>query len=234
MSLFHQSQKVDSNYNEHSAAVSGSESELTKLRIKNQALQELLKGHLLKTALQNDEDDTATSSITLPEKTNNTITPEILHTHTTQTEARIAKKEVIQILTLEIPVVTERQSIFERLSIKDASPKTWAEQDLRRLIDSTVAGKAIPHTPRDLARKLLDEQNGSQFTQRIVDAPPPKKIMLRNSTSIMAKLVQPTISGIINKLWHINFQMMQSYVEYFVLVYGMQPLDGLLDYPLAR
>lgn len=60
-------------------------------------------------------------------------------------------------------------SVFERLS----SPKTWAEDDLRKLIDVIIAEKAITHTPGDLAKMSLGEQNGSPFTQRIAEAPPP-------------------------------------------------------------
>ena len=56
----------------------------------------------------------------------------------------------------------------------------WAENDLRILISSTVARKAIPHTPRDLARKSLGEQSGSRFIQRIADAPHSKKFYAPN------------------------------------------------------
>lgn len=79
----------------------------------------------------------------------------------------------VQISTPEVLIVAQRES--EMLSTKDAGPKTWAEQDLRRLIDSTVARKAIPHTPRYLARKSLRDQRSSPFTQRIADVPPSKK-----------------------------------------------------------
>lgn len=57
-------------------------------------------------------------------------------------------------------------------------PKAWAKHNLRRLIDSTVAGKAIANTLWDLAKKSLGEQNDSPFTQRIVDALPPKKFSM--------------------------------------------------------
>lgn len=51
---------VDSNYNDD-IAVDGSQSELTKLRLENQALQLLLRENLNKSTLQN-EDDTEVSS----------------------------------------------------------------------------------------------------------------------------------------------------------------------------
>lgn len=60
--------------------------------------------------------------------------------------------------------------------MKDFGLKTWAEHNVKRLIDFTVIGKAIPHIQRDLARKSLGEQSGSLFTQMIADALPPKRI----------------------------------------------------------
>lgn len=71
-------------------------------------------------------------------------------------------------------------SVFERLS----SPKTWAEDDLRKLIDVIIAEKAITHTPGDLAKMSLGEQNGSPFTQRIAEAPPPHQRSLPCQSSI--------------------------------------------------
>lgn len=50
--------------------------------------------------------------------------------------------------------------------------------DLKKLIDSIVTGKAVAHTPRDLAKNSLGEQNGSHFTLRIAYAPPPKKFSI--------------------------------------------------------
>lgn len=74
---------MDNNYNEYSVVANGSESELNKLRVENQALQALLKKHLLEIALQNEEDDTTASSTgqNLQKKTNIT-TPGIFPTHT--------------------------------------------------------------------------------------------------------------------------------------------------------
>lgn len=109
-----------------------------------------------------------------------TIRPPILVVHTkaeTHTKSRLAEKaKAVQISTLEVPVVVQRQSVLERLSGKDVGPKTWAEHDLRKVINFAIVGKAISHTPRVLSRKSLGERSVSSFTQRIVDAPPPKKL----------------------------------------------------------
>lgn len=51
-----------SNYNDQNVAATDSQSELTKLRLENQALQMLLKEYLKKNALLNDDDDTEASS----------------------------------------------------------------------------------------------------------------------------------------------------------------------------
>ena len=52
------------------------------------------------------------------------------------------------------------------------------EHDLRKLIDSIVARKAVAPTSRDLAKKSLGAQNGSPFTQTIANFPPPKKFSM--------------------------------------------------------
>lgn len=64
----------------------------------------------------------------------------------------------------EVPVVAQSQRVFKRLFTKYAAPKSWAKQDLRKLIDFIIVGKVIPHTPRDFTRKSLGGQNGSLFT----------------------------------------------------------------------
>lgn len=74
-------------------------------------------------------------------------------------------------------MITQRQSVFNRLIKKNAGPKMWAEHDLRRLINTTIAGKAVAHTPRDLAKRSLGEQNGSPFTPRIAKATPAEEIL---------------------------------------------------------
>ena len=94
-------------------------------------------------------------------------------------ESRLAEKaKAVQISTLEVPVVIQRQSVFNRITKNDVWPKTWAEHNVRKLIDSTMADKAVAHTPRDLAKKSYGEQNGSPFTRIITDAPPPKNFSL--------------------------------------------------------
>lgn len=55
---------IDSNYNDLSVAANNSQSELANLRLENQALQLLLKKHLKKNALQNDDDDNTEASPT--------------------------------------------------------------------------------------------------------------------------------------------------------------------------
>ena len=63
---------MDSNYNDETAA-SGSQSELTRLRLENQALQLLLKEHLNKSiSVQEEEDGDEVSSTrqALPTKEN--------------------------------------------------------------------------------------------------------------------------------------------------------------------
>lgn len=52
---------VDNNYNEDTTT-DDSQSELTKLRLENQTLQLLLREHLNKSTIQNDENDTESSS----------------------------------------------------------------------------------------------------------------------------------------------------------------------------
>ena len=81
-------------------------------------------------------------------------------------------------MTPEVPAATERTSVLNRIIEKDARPKTWVEHDLRKLIYSTVAGKAVAHTLRDLAKKSLGEQNDSPFTPRIIETSPLKKFLM--------------------------------------------------------
>ena len=81
-------------------------------------------------------------------------------------------------MTPEVPTVTQRTSVFDRIIENDARPKTWAEHDLMKLIESTVAGKAVAHTLRDLAKKSLGEQNGSPFTTRIIETSPLRKFLM--------------------------------------------------------
>ena len=81
-------------------------------------------------------------------------------------------------MTPEVPEATQRTSVFDMIIENDARLKAWAEHDLRKLIDSTVAGKAVAHTSRDLAKKSLGKQNGSPFTKRITEASPPKKFSM--------------------------------------------------------
>lgn len=46
--------------------------------------------------------------------------------------------------------------MFDRLTLKDTGPKTWAEHDLRRLISTAVA-----HTSRDLVKRSLGDRDGN-------------------------------------------------------------------------
>lgn len=101
------------------------------------------------------------------QKKNTTLPIAIVQTQAeTHIEGRLAEKaKSIQIPTLEIPIVAQRYIIFERLLEKYGGPKVWVDHNLKRLIDAIVAGKAIAHNPRDLAKKSLGEHNGSLFTQ---------------------------------------------------------------------
>lgn len=69
--------QVNNQYNDPSTAVAGSENEITKLRLNNQALQALLKEHLRKSASRNEEEDTAASSTKQPQPSKINKTPEI-------------------------------------------------------------------------------------------------------------------------------------------------------------
>lgn len=95
-----------------------SQSELTKLMLKNQTLQMLLKEHLKKNSLHNDEDDTEASSrrqVIPPENNNNTTPPApiIPPPAPTHTEGRKTEKaKAVQISTLEVPVVIQRKCVF--------------------------------------------------------------------------------------------------------------------------
>lgn len=111
---------MDNNYNMVSIVVGDMESELTKLRLENKALHLLLREHLKKYVFRNNEDETEASlaQTQSPKSHNNNSTvPEIPPPAPTQTEVRIAEKaKAIQITTPEISVVTQRQSVFDRIS----------------------------------------------------------------------------------------------------------------------
>lgn len=72
-------------------------------------------------------------------------------------------------------------SVFHRLTEPDGRQKTWAQNDLRKLIDLTMAGRSatvVAHKTRDLANKSLGEESGSLFTQKIAKYPPLKKFSM--------------------------------------------------------
>ena len=50
------------------------------------------------------------------------------------------------------------------------------------MIDKAATGRTTVQTPRELAKKSLGQQNGSPFTQRVVDAPPPRKFSVPKFT----------------------------------------------------
>ena len=168
---------VENNYDD---GMSGEESqgEITKLRLENQALQLLLREQLKKSISLQAEDGDEVSSTRRFRPTNRSTLPPVppVQNHSkAQSEGPVTEKgKGVHIATPNIPTVHQRQSVFERLTEKDSGPKVWTENDLRRLISSTVTGKAIPHTPRGLARKSLGGQNSSPLAQQIADAPPPK------------------------------------------------------------
>ena len=124
----------------------------------------LLKYHLRKQALKiddddDDDDDTKASSTSQAfpqnETGKNTTTPPTFQSQLpAQTGGRPTEKAALtQITTLEVLVVLQKRSVVDRIS--DTHPKVSAEQDLRKLIDSTIVGKAIAYTPKDLLKKVL-------------------------------------------------------------------------------
>ena len=139
---------MDSNYNDDTAA-DDLQSELTNLRLKNHALQLLLREHLNKfVSVQEEEngDEVSSTQRTLPTKKNTIPLASMVQNQTkAQSKGRVAEKvKAVYISTPEVLVVPQRQSVFERISEKDSGPKVWVENDLRRLINFTVAGKAVP------------------------------------------------------------------------------------------
>lgn len=109
----------------------------------------MLKKHLKKKIRQIQEDKTeASSTRQVNPQNNNTPLAHVNPSPAPQTiEGWVAEKaKAVQISTPEVPIVIERQNVFDRIIENDACPKTWAENDLRKLISSTVAGKAIAHT----------------------------------------------------------------------------------------
>lgn len=99
-------------------------------------------------------------------------TPEITQTTPIQIQSQFAEKvKAVQIFTPELPVEAQRQSVFERITEKDVSPKAWAEHNLKRLIETIFTRKAETHMPRDLVKKSLEEHNGSPFTQKNKSCP---------------------------------------------------------------
>lgn len=60
--------------------------------------------------------------------------------------------------------------------LEKSRPQNWAEQDSRKMTYSGIADKKVDgRTTTELGRKALGEDQGSPFTQRIQDAPTPKK-----------------------------------------------------------
>lgn len=149
---------VDSSYNEYSATVGGSKSELTKLRIENQDLQALLNEHLLKIALQTEEDDTEASSTQWAVLPKNNPPPNSYYLSSSwnpQWKPISWKNEGRSTANSGGSSGHTKAKCFWEVSTKDISPKTWAR--FEKAVDSTITGKAILHTPRDLARKSLGE-----------------------------------------------------------------------------
>lgn len=185
----------------------------------------LLKENLRKNAFQNDKDDTKASWQMIPPKKNSNTTlpaPVIPPLTPTYTEVWAAKKaNAVQISTPEVSIVTQRHGVFDKFSKKDVYPKTWADQDLRKLIGSTVVGKFATHAPMDFARKSLGEHNGSPFTQRIADAPLSKSSPCPCSTYIAAEQIQSTMCGIFNMWWPTVSQTMMLCVGCFLQVWVM-------------
>ena len=66
---------------------------------------------------------------------------------------------IFNIVTPKVPVVP-RVSIFNRLTEKESAPRTWAEDDLRVMIDRAVASKIIAQMPRELAMRSLGSRMG--------------------------------------------------------------------------
>lgn len=99
----------------------------------------------------------------------------------TYTEGRIDEKaNAVKILTLEVPIVPPP---LQTKCFWKALRKIYLPQDLDRAWFTKVdwlhgRRKAIAHTLRDLAKKILGEKSGSPFTQRIADAPLYKKFYL--------------------------------------------------------
>lgn len=138
----------------------------------------LLREYLRKQANRIDDKDDAVASFTkyvfpLKETGRDITAPPATYTHA-HIDGRTAEKAApTQINTPKVPVVLQKGSVFDRIS--DSRPKVWAEQDLRRLIDSTIFGKTIAYTLKDLAKKSLGRHSYSSFTQWIVNTPPPRK-----------------------------------------------------------
>ena len=160
----------------------------------------LLREHLNKSvSVQAEDGDQVSSTRRFRPADRNALppAPAVQNHSKAESEGRVMEKgKDVHIATSDIPTVHQRQSVFQRLTEKDSGPKVWAENDLRRLISSTVDGKAIPHTLRDLARKSLGEHNGSPFSQRIADAPPPKKFSAPKFT-VYNRRIDPT-----NHVWY--------------------------------
>lgn len=115
---------VDSNYNNDTAA-DGSQSELTGLRLENQALQLLLKQQLNKFISRQEEKDgtevSSTRRADLAKKNTTPPIPIVQNKKQAQNKGRLADKaKAVHISTPEISVIPQRPSVFERLSENDS------------------------------------------------------------------------------------------------------------------
>ena len=99
---------MDSNYNDSTGA-DGSQDEITKLRLENQALQLFLREHLNRFVSVQAEDGDKVSSTrrVLPAKRNAVpLAPMVQHQTTAQSDCRIADKgKGVHIATPEVHVV---------------------------------------------------------------------------------------------------------------------------------
>ena len=117
---------MDSNYDDETAT-DGSQDEITKLRLENQALQLLLREHLIRSVFVQAEDDDEVSSTRRFRPTNrNTLpqAPAVQNHSKAQSEGRATEKgNSVHIATPDVPTVHQRQSVFKRLTEKDSGPK---------------------------------------------------------------------------------------------------------------
>ena len=157
---------VDNNYDDVMAREE-SQDKNTKPRLENQALQLLLRKQLNKYISVQAEDGDEVSSIggsDLPTGSRFHRSPSPDPFRGSKRKASRGEGEMHPHRHARRPDHPPKTKCFRTANREGLWAKVWAKSELRRLINSTVAGKAIPHTPRDLARKSLGKQNGSPFT----------------------------------------------------------------------